>query len=143
MTSSASWIVTALSTPWTLRRWRHLSSVVPRTWYSAHGGLTVARGRCTPGWPTAPSPLRYAAGPASGYGTSVPCGAPGGKPSWTCPLLDRRSGWPLEMVLLAHRAGLRIVETGVPYRPRVGRSKVTGTLRGTVHAVNDMGALLR
>ncbi len=57
--------------------------------------------------------------------------------------LDRRSGWPLEMVLLAHRAGLRIVETGVPYRPRVGRSKVTGTLRGTVHAVKDMGALLR
>jgi glycosyltransferase involved in cell wall biosynthesis len=57
--------------------------------------------------------------------------------------LDRRSGWPLEMVLLAHRAGLRIVETPVPYRPRVGRSKVTGTLRGTVHAVQDMGALLR
>ncbi|HUC04770.1 MAG TPA: glycosyltransferase family 2 protein [Acidimicrobiales bacterium] len=58
------------------------------------------------------------------------------------PLVDRRSGWPLEMVLLAHRAGLRIAETEVPYRPRVGRSKVTGTLRGTVQAVRDMGALL-
>jgi glycosyltransferase involved in cell wall biosynthesis len=57
--------------------------------------------------------------------------------------MDRRSGWPLEMVLLAHRAGLRIVETGVPYRPRVGRSKVTGTLRGTMQAVHDMGSLLR
>jgi glycosyltransferase involved in cell wall biosynthesis len=57
--------------------------------------------------------------------------------------MDRRSGWPLEMVLLAHRAGLRIVETDVPYRPRVGRSKVTGTLRGTLQAVHDMGALLR
>jgi glycosyltransferase involved in cell wall biosynthesis len=56
---------------------------------------------------------------------------------------DRRSGWPLEMVLLAHRAGLRIVETQVPYRPRVGRSKVTGTLRGTMQAVHDMGTLLR
>jgi glycosyltransferase involved in cell wall biosynthesis len=56
---------------------------------------------------------------------------------------DRRSGWPLEMVLLAHRAGLGIVEIGVPYRPRVGRSKVTGTIRGTVQAVQDMGALLR
>jgi glycosyltransferase involved in cell wall biosynthesis len=56
---------------------------------------------------------------------------------------DRRSGWPLEMVLLAHQAGLRITETQVPYRPRVGRSKVTGTLRGTVQAVHDMGSLLR
>ncbi len=57
--------------------------------------------------------------------------------------IDRRSGWPLEMVLLAHRAGLRITETPVPYRPRVGRSKVTGTLRGTMQAVHDMGSLLR
>jgi glycosyltransferase involved in cell wall biosynthesis len=57
--------------------------------------------------------------------------------------MDRRSGWPLEMVLLAQRAGLRIAETDVPYRPRVGRSKVTGTLRGTLQAVQDMGALLR
>jgi glycosyltransferase involved in cell wall biosynthesis len=56
--------------------------------------------------------------------------------------MDRRSGWPLEMVLLAQRAGLRIAETDVPYRPRVGRSKVTGTLRGTLQAVQDMGALL-
>lgn len=57
--------------------------------------------------------------------------------------MDRRSGWPLEMVLLAQRAGLRIAETDVPYRPRVGRSKVTGTLRGTLQAVQDMGAVLR
>jgi glycosyltransferase involved in cell wall biosynthesis len=56
---------------------------------------------------------------------------------------DRRSGWPLEMVLLAHRAGLRIAEVEVPYRPRVGRSKVTGTLGGTIQAVHDMGRLLR
>lgn len=56
--------------------------------------------------------------------------------------MDRRSGWPLEMVLLAHRAGLRIAETEVPYRPRVGRSKVTGTFRGTMHAVQDMASLL-
>jgi hypothetical protein len=58
-------------------------------------------------------------------------------------LVDRRSGWPLEMVLAAHRAGLTIVETEVPYRPRVGRSKVTGTVRGTLQAVSDMGAYLR
>lgn len=56
---------------------------------------------------------------------------------------DRRFGWPLEMVLLAHAAGWRIVELPVPYRPREGRSKVTGTLRGTVRAVRDMSRVLR
>ncbi len=58
-------------------------------------------------------------------------------------LMDRRSGWPLEMVLAAHMAGLAITEVEIPYRPRVGRSKVTGTLRGTAQAVSDMSALLR
>jgi len=58
-------------------------------------------------------------------------------------LSDRRSGWPLEMVLRAERAGWRIAEVPVSYQPRIGRSKVTGTLRGTLHAVGDMAALLR
>ena len=57
-------------------------------------------------------------------------------------LTDRRSGWPLEMVLRADRAGWRIEEVAVTYRPRVGRSKVTGTLRGTIRAVTDMGRVL-
>jgi glycosyltransferase involved in cell wall biosynthesis len=57
-------------------------------------------------------------------------------------LLDRRSGWPLEMVLRAASAGWRIEEVEVTYRPRVGRSKVTGTVRGTARAIRDMGALL-
>ena len=57
-------------------------------------------------------------------------------------LQDRRSGWPLEMVLRAHRAGWRLVEVPVGYRPRVGRSKVTGTVRGTAQAVRDMSRLL-
>jgi glycosyltransferase involved in cell wall biosynthesis len=51
---------------------------------------------------------------------------------------DRRFGWPLEMVLLAADAGWRIEEVRVPYRARSGRSKVTGTVRGTVRAVQDM-----
>jgi hypothetical protein len=55
---------------------------------------------------------------------------------------DRRSGWPLEMVLAAARDGWRIEEVDVAYHPRIGRSKVTGTLRGTVRAVADMGRLL-
>ena len=55
---------------------------------------------------------------------------------------DRRSGWPLEMVLRAGLDGWRITEVPVPYRPRVGRSKVTGTLAGTLRAVKDMRAQL-
>ena len=53
-------------------------------------------------------------------------------------LVDRRSGWPLEMVLHAGAAGWRVTEVPVPYRARSGRSKVTGTLRGTAQAVRDM-----
>ena len=57
-------------------------------------------------------------------------------------LRDRRSGWPLEMVLRAHHAGWHIRNVPVEYREREGRSKVTGTVRGTVRAVRDMGGLL-
>lgn len=56
---------------------------------------------------------------------------------------DRRFGWPLEMVLRAARSGWRIGEVGVSYSPRTGRSKVTGTVRGSVRAVRDMAAALR
>jgi glycosyltransferase involved in cell wall biosynthesis len=55
---------------------------------------------------------------------------------------DRRFGWPLEMVLRAAGAGWRVEEVAVPYLARRGRSKVTGTVRGTVRAVRDMGRLL-
>jgi glycosyltransferase involved in cell wall biosynthesis len=57
-------------------------------------------------------------------------------------LTDRRFGWPLEMVLRAGHAGWRIAEVPVDYRPRVGRSKVTGTVRGTARAVLDMRRVL-
>ena len=55
---------------------------------------------------------------------------------------DRRSGYPLEMVLSGAAAGMRIAEQDVGYRPRAGRSKVTGTLRGTRQAIHDMRAIL-
>lgn len=58
-------------------------------------------------------------------------------------LTDRRSGYPLQMVVRAADAGWRIEETEVPYLPRSGRSKVTGTWRGTWHAVQDMRGVLR
>ncbi|MFG6193408.1 glycosyltransferase family 2 protein [Nonomuraea sp. JJY05] len=53
-------------------------------------------------------------------------------------LTDRRFGYPLEMVLRAAAAGWRIAEVDVDYLPRAGRSKVTGTVRGTLRAVADM-----
>ncbi len=55
---------------------------------------------------------------------------------------DRRCGWPLEMVLRAAAQSWRIGETEVPYRARAGRSKVTGTVRGTARAVRDMAGVL-
>jgi hypothetical protein len=59
-------------------------------------------------------------------------------------LTDRRFGYPLEMVVKASRAGWRIREVDVDYAPRAqgGRSKVTGTLRGTVRTVLDMSRVL-
>ncbi|MET7343851.1 glycosyltransferase family 2 protein [Streptomyces sp. NPDC087866] len=57
-------------------------------------------------------------------------------------LTDRRSGYPLQMVVRAADAGLRVAETDVPYLARTGKSKVTGTWRGTWHAVRDMRAVL-
>jgi glycosyltransferase involved in cell wall biosynthesis len=60
----------------------------------------------------------------------------------TLEIADRRFGWPLEMVLLASDHNWRITEVPVAYRPRVGRSKVTGTLSGTTRAVRDMVSVL-
>ena len=56
---------------------------------------------------------------------------------------DRRFGWPLEMVTRAAGAGWRIQEVEVDYRPRAGRSKVTGTVRGSLRATRDMSRVLR
>ncbi len=57
---------------------------------------------------------------------------------------DRRFGWPLEMVVRAAGAGWQIQEVGVPYgRRRGGRSKVTGTVVGTLRTVRDMTEVLR
>lgn len=58
-------------------------------------------------------------------------------------LVDRRSGWPLEMVLRAGNAEWRVVEVRARYRRREGRSKVTGTVGGTARAIRDMRVQLR
>ena len=61
----------------------------------------------------------------------------------TLGLRDRRFGWPLEMVLRAADEGWRIEEVPVSYRRREGRSKVTGTVRGTVRTIADMTRAMR
>jgi len=58
-------------------------------------------------------------------------------------LRDRRFGWPLEMVARAALEGWTITEVDVPYSPRQGRSKVTGTVLGTIRTVADMRRVLR
>src|SRR3954447_3852817 len=58
-------------------------------------------------------------------------------------LTDRRSGYPLQMVVRAADAGWGMPEHDVPYLPRTGASKVTGTWRGTWQAVRDMRCVLR
>ena len=51
---------------------------------------------------------------------------------------DRRSGYPLELLVRAAAANWRVVERDVTYGPRTGgRSKVSGSVRGSLHAMLD------
>jgi glycosyltransferase involved in cell wall biosynthesis len=43
-------------------------------------------------------------------------------------------GWAVEMILKGALAGFRVVEVPVSYYPRIGKSKISGTLTGTVGA---------
>jgi len=47
---------------------------------------------------------------------------------------DRDFGWTVEMQVKAARAGLRAAEVPARYRRRIGRSKISGTLSGSVRA---------
>lgn len=49
-------------------------------------------------------------------------------------MADPDFGWTAEMQVKALRRGLRVVEVPVSYRKRVGVSKITGTVKGTVLA---------
>ncbi|SDY14704.1 Glycosyl transferase family 2 [Micromonospora pattaloongensis] len=57
---------------------------------------------------------------------------------------DRAFGYPLELLVRAAAAGWRIAERPVPYRPRIAgtRSKVSGSVRGTLRATRDMARVL-
>jgi glycosyltransferase involved in cell wall biosynthesis len=53
-------------------------------------------------------------------------------------ITDRRTGYPVELMVRAAEAGWTVVERDVPYGPRTGgKSKVSGSLRGSVHAGLD------
>jgi hypothetical protein len=43
-------------------------------------------------------------------------------------------GWAVEMILKGALQGFRIVEVPVSYYPRIGKSKISGTVTGTVGA---------
>ena len=57
---------------------------------------------------------------------------------------DRRSGYPLELLVRAGRAGLRVDEVPVTYRPRTaGDSKVSGSAWGSAVATWDFLKVIR
>lgn len=49
-------------------------------------------------------------------------------------MVDRNFGWTVEMQIKAARQGLRYCEVPVSYRRRIGASKISGTVRGTIKA---------
>lgn len=52
----------------------------------------------------------------------------------TLALKETTYGWAVEMILKGALAGFRVVEVPVSYYPRIGKSKISGTLKGTVGA---------
>jgi glycosyltransferase involved in cell wall biosynthesis len=47
---------------------------------------------------------------------------------------DRTYGWPVEMQVKAAKRNMRVLEVPVSYRARIGKSKISGTVRGTLLA---------
>jgi hypothetical protein len=49
-------------------------------------------------------------------------------------LEEKTYGWAVEMILKSALRGYRIVEVPVSYYPRIGKSKISGTVKGTIGA---------
>jgi glycosyltransferase involved in cell wall biosynthesis len=49
-------------------------------------------------------------------------------------LQETTYGWAVELIIRASMRGFRIIEVPVSYHPRIGKSKISGTLRGTIGA---------
>jgi glycosyltransferase involved in cell wall biosynthesis len=59
-------------------------------------------------------------------------------------MTDRKYGWTVEMQIKAARSGVKTLEVPVSYRRRVGRSKISGTLRGSAKAgIGILGSIAR
>jgi hypothetical protein len=59
-------------------------------------------------------------------------------------IVDRRSGYPVELLVRAARAGWKVVERDVTYGPRIGGvSKVSGSVRGSAVAAVDFWRRIR
>lgn len=56
---------------------------------------------------------------------------------------DRRSGYPLETILKADSNKLRLEVFEIDYLKRQGKSKVTGTIGGTIRSIRDMNKAFR
>jgi hypothetical protein len=57
---------------------------------------------------------------------------------------DRAFGWNVEMQIKALLLGQRVREVPVRYRPRIGQSKISGTVMGTIRAgACILGAIYR
>jgi glycosyltransferase involved in cell wall biosynthesis len=52
----------------------------------------------------------------------------------TLELEETTYGWAVEMILKGALSGFRVIEVPVSYHPRIGKSKISGTLKGTVGA---------
>jgi glycosyltransferase involved in cell wall biosynthesis len=139
----ASATATAASTRGSFRCW-------PARWNPARPTWSSARRR--PAQPDAwPLPARLAnwelarrvrRRPGLGIRDLGPMRAAGREALLGLNLADRRFGYPLEMVMNAAAVGWRVSEVQVAYLPRVGKSKVTGTVGGCVRTVRDMSQVL-
>jgi glycosyltransferase involved in cell wall biosynthesis len=59
-------------------------------------------------------------------------------------LRETTYAWPVEMIAKAARRGARVVEVPVSHHPRLGRSKISGTVRGSIGAACGLlGGILR
>jgi glycosyltransferase involved in cell wall biosynthesis len=57
-------------------------------------------------------------------------------------LKEKTYGWAVEMILKGTIRGFRVVEVPVSYHPRIGKSKISGTVRGTFGAAWFILALI-
>ena len=51
---------------------------------------------------------------------------------------DRAFGYPMEVFVRAAQAGWTFAEFAIPYRERIGKSKVTGSMTGSLRATRDL-----